>query len=57
MGGFHLFDNNRVFRTIDYLESQKIDKLYVAHCLSDFAFAEMEKAGAKRIHTLEEFYF
>jgi len=57
MGGFHLFDNKRIFPTIDYLQSQKIDKLFVAHCLSDFAFAEMEKAGAKRIHTLEEFYF
>lgn len=57
MGGFHLFDNNRVFHTIDYLQHQEIEKLFVAHCLSDFAFAEMEKAGALRIHTLEEFYF
>lgn len=57
MGGFHLFDNKRISPTIDYLQSQKIDKLFVAHCLSDYAFAEMEKAGAKRIQTLEEFYF
>ncbi len=57
MGGFHLFDKKRVFRTIDYLQSQKIDKLFVAHCLSDFAFTEMEKAGAFRIHTLEDFSF
>ena len=57
MGGFHLFDKKRISPTIDYLQSQKIDKLFVAHCLSDFAFAQMEKAGAKRIQTLEEFYF
>ncbi len=57
IGGFHLFDKKRVFHTIDYLQSQNIKKLYAMHCLSDFAFAEMEKAGAMRIHTLEEFYF
>lgn len=57
MGGMHLFEENRIPPTINYLKGQKIRQLYAAHCLSDLGFSEMEKIGARRIHTLEEFNF
>jgi len=57
MGGMHLFEENRIAPTINYLKEQNIRQLYAAHCLSDLGFSEMEKNGAHRIHTLEELNF
>jgi 7,8-dihydropterin-6-yl-methyl-4-(beta-D-ribofuranosyl)aminobenzene 5'-phosphate synthase len=42
LGGFHLFDvNERLTRTIDYLESCPVGKLYPCHCVSLLAKAKM----------------
>ena len=42
LGGFHLFaDDEQLIRTIAYLESCKIDKLYPCHCVSLLARARM----------------
>ena len=57
MGGMHLFDENLISPTINYLKKQNITNLFVAHCLSDLAFTEMENFGAKRIHTFDKFEF
>lgn len=42
LGGFHLFeDDEQLEKTITYLESCKIDKLYPCHCVSLLAKAKM----------------
>lgn len=42
LGGFHLFeDDEQLARTISYLESCKIEKLYPCHCVSLLARAKM----------------
>ncbi len=42
LGGFHLFaDDEQLRKTIDYLESCSIDKLYPCHCVSLLARAKM----------------
>lgn len=42
LGGFHLFaDDVQLEKTIQYLESCNIDKLYPCHCVSLFARAKM----------------
>jgi len=54
IGGFHLFNKEQTDKTIEYLKKQDINKIYPAHCLSDYAFSEFEKIGAKRITTLQQ---
>lgn len=53
LGGLHLFENNLIKKTIDYLKNQNIDLIYATHCLSDFGFQEFAKIGGKRLKTLE----
>ena len=44
IGGFHLFENDeRLSKTIDYLESKNIELLYPCHCVSLIAKVEMAK--------------
>ena len=45
MGGFHLFEvDDRLSKTIDYLEKQNINTVYPCHCVSLKAKAEMIKS-------------
>lgn len=57
LGGFHLFDNGVIDKTIDYFEKKDIPKIYPSHCLNDYAFAEFKKIGGMRIKTLQELTF
>ena len=42
LGGFHLFeDDEQLMKTVEYLESCKIDQLYPCHCVSLLARARM----------------
>lgn len=42
LGGFHLFDvNDRLTRTIEYLESCHVERIYPCHCVSLLAKAKM----------------
>lgn len=53
LGGFHLFDPGITDKTIKFIKKQGINRLYPAHCLTDYAFSEFKKIGGKRIHTKE----
>lgn len=57
LGGFHLFDDKITDRTIDFIKNKKINKIYPAHCLSDYAFSEFKKIGAKKLKTLQTLNF
>ena len=57
MGGFHLFNNGVTDKTIEFIKNQGIEKIYPAHCLSQYAFAEFKKIGGKRVKTLQELVF
>lgn len=54
LGGLHLFENNLIEKTINYLKTQNIKFIYAAHCLSDFGFQEFAKIGGIRLKTLEK---
>ena len=42
LGGFHLFDvNERLTKTIDYLESCQVQRIYPCHCVSLLAKTKM----------------
>ncbi len=51
LGGFHLFEKEITDKTIEFIKKQKIAHIYPGHCLSDYAFFEFKKIGAKRFHT------
>lgn len=57
MGGLHLFNNEATDRTIKFIKNQDIEKIYPAHCLDEYAFAEFKKIGGERINTLQELVF
>lgn len=57
IGGFHLFDNQKTDKTIDYFKKHKLDRVYPMHCFDTYAFSEFKKIGAKRLMTLESVTF
>ena len=57
LGGFHLFNKEATDKTIEFIKNQGIEKIYPAHCLNQYAFAEFKKIGGERINTFQELVF
>ncbi|MFA5352448.1 MAG: MBL fold metallo-hydrolase [Candidatus Gracilibacteria bacterium] len=57
IGGFHLFEDALIEKTIAYLKTQDVGSIYAAHCCSDFGFKKFSTIGSKRLKTLETIEF
>ena len=52
-----MFDKEVTDKTVEFIKKQKLEKIYPAHCLNNYAFSEILKIGGKRIHTLQTLHF
>ncbi|MBW2988610.1 MBL fold metallo-hydrolase [Candidatus Woesearchaeota archaeon] len=57
LGGFHLFNNRVIDKTIEFIKREHIERVYPAHCVSEYGFAEFKKIGGKRLSTLQRLVF
>ncbi len=54
IGGFHLFSEEKTRKTVEYLKKEGIKKMYVGHCIDDYAFSELAKNGARKLRTSQK---